>query len=223
MARPNPAVLVSIFGVLLLNAPSSAAAQEEPQQMGFFITSVGSGNGGDLGGLEGADAHCQALAQAVGAGQRTWRAYLSTQAAEGQEPINARDRIGDGPWANANGDVIAASVDDLHYNNANVRYEFALDERGGTIPSGAMGDSITRHDILTGTRLDGTAFPPGEDRTCANWTSSGEGSAMVGHHDRFRRTTPGSPWNEAHPSRGCSQQALESTGGGGLFYCFAID
>lgn len=224
MARPDPAAFAPFVALLLLlGAPSWAAAQDEQPEMGFFITSVGSGNGGDLGGLEGADAHCQALAEAVGAGDRTWRAYLSTQAVEGQEAIHARDRIGEGPWANAEGVIIASSVDDLHYNNANISYEFALDERGRTVPSGAMGDSNTLHDILTGTRLDGTAFPPGEDRTCSNWTSSDQGSAMVGHHDRFRRSTPGSPWNEAHGSRGCSQESLESTGGGGLFYCFAVE
>lgn len=201
-----------------------AAAQDDPQpELGFFITSEGPGNGGDLGGLEGADAHCQALAEAAGAGHRQWRAYLSTQASGGRPAVNARDRIGEGPWANANGDIIGASVDDLHYNNANIDYEHALDENGNRVNSGANGDSPNRHDILTGTRLDGTAFGPGEDRTCSNWTSSGEGSAMVGHHDRYRRTTHGSPWNEAHPSRGCSQEALVGTGGDGLFYCFAAD
>ena len=189
--------------------------------MGFFITSVGPGNGGDLGGLEGADAHCQALAEAVGAGDRTWRAYLSTQATGSRPAVNARDRIGDGPWANAEGLIIASDVDDLHYNNANIRYEYALNERGERVNSGASGDSPSWHDILTGSSLDGTAFPPGEDQTCSNWTSSGEGIAMVGHHDRFRFTTAGSPWNMAHPSRSCSQEDLVATGGNGLFYCFA--
>lgn len=206
---------VSVAGV--------AAQQEEPPPMGFFITSVGPGSGGDLGGLAGADAHCQALAEAVGAGERTWRAYLSTQATESEPAVHARDRIGSGPWANAEGLVIAANVEDLHYNNAAIRYEYALNERGERVSSGALGDSPSMHDILTGTRLDGTAFPPGEDRTCGNWTSGGEGSAMVGHHDRFRFTTPGSPWNEAHPSRGCSQEDLVGTGGAGLFYCFAAE
>lgn len=191
--------------------------------MGFFITSVGPGNGGDLGGLEGADAHCQALAEAVGAGDRTWRAYLSTQAVGGQSAVNARDRIGDGPWANAEGLRIASDVDSLHYDNANIRYEYALNERGERVNSGASGDSPSMHDILTGSGLDGTAYPAGEDRTCSNWTSSGEGSAMLGHHDRFSFTTPGSPWNTAHPSRGCSQENLVGTGGNGLFYCFAAE
>lgn len=193
------------------------------QELGFFITSVGPGNGGALGGLDGADAHCQALAEAVGAGDREWRAYLSTQAVGGAQAVNARDRIGTGPWHNAAGVLVASDLDDLHYSNANVSYEHALNERGETVNSGAMGDSPNFHDILTGTRLDGTAFPPGEDRTCSNWTSSGEGSAFVGHHDRFVRATPGSPWNAAHASRGCSQEDLVATGGAGLFYCFAAN
>lgn len=195
-------------------------AQEEPE-LGFFITSVGPGDGANLGGLEGADAYCQTLAEAAGAGHRTWRAYLSTQATADEPAVNARDRIGEGPWHNAEGLRIAADVDDLHYNNAAITYEHALDENGERVASGAMGDPSTHHDILTGTRMDGTAFPPGEDRTCRNWTSAGEGSAMVGHHDRFSFDTPGSSWNSAHPSRGCGQEQLEATGGAGLFYCFA--
>ncbi len=191
------------------------------EEMGFFITSVGLGNGADLGGLAGADAHCQRLADAVGAGHRTWRAYLSTQPAGNAAAANARDRIGDGPWRNAKGVVIATSVDDLHYNNAAISYDYALNERGEKVNSAVMGDSPNFHDILTGTRLDGTAFPAGDDRTCRNWTSSGEGSAFVGHHDRFARQVPGSSWNSAHASRGCSQEALVGTGGAGLFYCFA--
>ncbi len=210
-----------IAGSLVL--PAWLAAQDEALPLGFFVTSEGPGAGGDLGGLAGADAHCQALADKVGAGQREWRAYLSTQASGTTAAVNARDRIGSGPWANAKGDVIAENVDDLHYNNANLDYEHALDEHGDTVNSRAMGDDPNRHDILTGTQLDGTAFPPGEDRTCGNWTSSDEGSAMVGHHDRYRFTTHGSPWNAAHPSRGCSQEALVGTGGDGLFYCFAAD
>jgi len=217
--------MFAVFGLLMLAVSVQVMAQrdQEPEPMGFFITSVGPGNGGDLGGLEGADAHCQALAAAVGAGDRTWRAYLSTQAVGGQSAVNARDRIGDGPWANAEGLRIASDVDSLHYDNANLRYEHSLNERGERVNSGASGDSPSMHDILTGTALDGTAFPPGEDRTCSNWTSSGEGSAMLGHHDRFSFTTPGSPWNTAHPSRGCSQENLVGTGGNGLFYCFAAE
>ncbi len=215
--------IFATVGLLILAASAQVTAQQdqEPEPMGFFITSAGPGNGGDLGGLAGADAHCQALAEAVGSGDRTWRAYLSTQAGGGQPAVNARDRIGDGPWANAEGLRIASTVDQLHYDNSNMRYEYALNERGERVNSGASGDSPSMHDILTGSGLDGTAFPPGDDRTCSNWTSSGEGSAMVGHHDRFSFTTPGSPWNAAHPSRGCSQENLVGTGGNGLFYCFA--
>ena len=214
---------LALFGLLMMAVSVQVMAQQnqEPEPMGFFITSVGPGNGADLGGLEGADAHCQSLAEAVGAGDRTWRAYLSTQATGDQPAVNARDRIGDGPWANADGLRIASDVDNLHYDNANIRYELALNERGERVNSGASGDSPSMHDVLTGSRLDGTAFPPEEDQTCANWTSSGEGSAMLGHHDRFSFTTPGSPWNTAHPSRGCSQENLVGTGGNGLFYCFA--
>ncbi|MEX0707648.1 MAG: hypothetical protein WD078_06750 [Woeseia sp.] len=217
--------VATIWAATVLVFPGLSFAQDDTEnpEMGFFITSEGPGNGGDLGGLAGADAHCQALAEDAGAGHRTWRAYLSTQASGDTAAVNARDRIGNGPWANANGDIIGADLDDLHYNNANIRYEFALDENGDTVNSGAMKDSPNRHDILTGTQLDGTAFPPDNDRTCSNWTSSDEGSAMVGHHDRFRFTTPGSPWNTAHPSRGCSQEDLVGTGGDGLFYCFAAD
>ena len=216
-------VTLAAAGFLIAALPAQVLAQQdqEPEPMGFFITSVGPGDGADLGGIEGADAHCQSLAVAAGAGGRTWRAYLSTQAAGGRAAVNARDRIGVGPWANATGLQMASDVDDLHYSNANMTYEHALNERGERVNSGASGDSPSMHDILTGSGLDGTAFPPGEDRTCDNWTSSGEGSAMVGHHDRYSFTTPGSPWNTSHPSRGCGQEALIGTGGNGLFYCFA--
>ncbi len=217
-------VKFAMLGVVLVVASIQAIAQQqETEPIGFFITSVGPDNGAALGGLAGADAHCQKLAEAVGAGNRTWRAYLSAQASGGQPAVNARDRIGNGPWANAKGLIIGANVDDLHYNNGAINYEHALNEKGERVNSGASGDSPNMHDILTGTQLDGTAFPPGEDRTCGNWTKSGEGSAMVGHHDRFRRTTPGSPWNMAHPSRGCSQEDLVATGGNGLYYCFAAE
>lgn len=217
----GPLATVSLLGLVAAAFPAEMVAQDEP--LGFFITSVGPGTGGDLGGLAGADAHCQTLAAAVGAGDRTWRAYLSTQASGGQAAVNARDRIGEGPWFNAAGMRIAANVDDLHYNNANLNYDHSLNERGEAVNSGAAGDSPNMHDVLTGTRLDGTAFPPGDDRTCDNWTSSGGGNAMVGHHDRFTFQTPGSPWNQAHPSRGCSQEQLVATGGAGLYYCFAAD
>ena len=189
--------------------------------MGFFITSVGIGDGANLGGLDGADAHCQTLASAAGAGDRTWRAYLSTQ---GPGTVNARDRIGDGPWANANGLVMATSVESLHYDNSNFDWEHSLDENSEQFPSRIDGDpDFTEHDVLSGSQMDGTAFPAGEDRTCGNWTSNDEGSAMLGHADRYSFTTPGSSWNQAHPSRSCSQPDLVATGGAGRFYCFAID
>jgi hypothetical protein len=197
--------LTAVFGLTI--------AQEN--EMSFFLTSSGPGNGADLGGLAGADAHCAALADAAGAGSRTWKAYLST------DSINARDRIGNGLWHNAQGTLIAANMDELHSDSANVNKETALDENGAVI--NGSGDSPNRHDILTGSRLDGTAFDDGEDHTCSIWTSSSDGSAHLGHHDRLSRGEPGSPWNDAHPSRGCSQENLQSTGGDGLFYCFAAD
>lgn len=206
-------------------APATRAAPEPPPllPLGFFVTSVGLGDGANLGGLDGADAHCQALATKVGAGDREWRAYLSTQATNFKAAVNARDRIGDGPWGNAKGIQIAASIESLMYDNSNINYEHALTEKGDKVNSRVGGDSPNKHDILTGTRLDGTAFSGGEDMTCSNWTSNDEGKAQVGHSDRHRFTFPGSPWNAAHPSRGCSQEALRSSGGDGLFYCFASD
>ena len=216
-------VVAGTMGALALSGLSIVAQQrnEEPPEMGFFVTSVGLGDGADLGGLEGADAHCQALADAAGAGNRTWRAYLSTQ---GPGAVNARDRIGDGPWANVNGLIMATSVENLHYDNSNFNWEHSLDENGEQFPSRIDGDpDFTEHDVLTGSQIDGTAFPAGEDRTCGNWTSNDEGSAMLGHADRYSFTTPGSSWNTAHPSQGCSQDNLVATGGAGRFYCFAID
>jgi hypothetical protein len=210
---------LSTAAALAIAAPGDA--QQAQPELGFFITSVGVGNGGDLGGLEGADAHCQALAAAVGAGDRAWRAYLSTQARGGEPGVNARDRIGSGPWHNAAGVQIGANLDDLHYNNAAISYEHALNERGEQVNSGVMGDSPNVHDILTGSQLDGTAFPADQDRTCDNWRSSGAGSAWVGHHDRYTRQTPGASWNSVHATQGCAQEQLVATGGAGLFYCFA--
>ncbi|MBF9036736.1 hypothetical protein HKCCE2091_21080 [Rhodobacterales bacterium HKCCE2091] len=214
------------LAALCLAAP--AAAQEGAPS--FFVTSAGTGMGADLGGLEGADAHCQSLAEAAGMSGGTWRAYLSTQG-EGAE--NARDRIGAGPWYNVNGALIAMTVDDLHLDAVPIDHETALDETGAEVPYVMVDDagaplpreqqSGVEHDILTGSQADGTAFDAGEDMTCSNWTSSGEGSAMLGHSDR-RSLTPGlSPWNAAHPSRGCSQENLVMTGGSGRFYCFRAD
>ncbi len=210
------------IGVLALSGLSIVAQQdEEPPPMGFFVTSVGLGNGANLGGLAGADAHCQALAVAAGAGDRTWRAYLSTQ---GPGAVDARDRIGDGPWANANGLIMATNVSNLHHDNSNFNWEHSLDENGEQFPSRIDGDpDFTEHDVLTGTQITGTAFAAGEDRTCGNWTSNDEGSAMLGHADRYSFTTPGSPWNTAHPSRSCSQDDLIATGGAGRLYCFAAE
>ncbi len=210
------------FVSLCLSVPASA----QQTTMTFFITSVGPDKGGDLGGLEGADRHCQSLAQAVGAGARTWRAYLSTQAVGGAQAVNARDRIGRGPWQNAKGATIAKDVDELHGNN-NLTKETALNEKGEMV--NGRGDRPNRHDILTGSTPDGRAFPPGEDRTCGNWTKSTQGAAMVGHHDRMglNEEPPAKSWNSSHPSRGpdggCSQADLRSTGGDGLFYCFAAN
>lgn len=186
----------------------------------FFVTSQGPGRGGDLGGLAGADAHCQALAAAEGSGDHTWRAYLSTSAAAGQPAVNARDRIGRGPWYNAEGTLVAAGVEDLHGNNTFSK-ELAVSQR--LDPINGVGDTPNMHDILTGSRPDGTAFPPGEDLTCGNWRSSGAGRAQVGHHDRRGQGSAVSSWNSAHASRGCSQQDLVGTGGAGLIYCFGID
>ena len=188
--------------------------------MTFFITSVGPGNGANLGGLAGADAHCQKLASAVGAGNRTWRAYLSTGAAGNQPAVNARDRIGAGPWVNAKGVRVAENVADLHSDNNKLSKENSLNEKGEVV--NGRGDSPNRHDILTGSQLDGTAFADGGDHTCSNWTSGGEGAAQVGHHDRQGGGANPTSWNAAHGSRGCSQENLRGTGGDGLFYCFAV-
>lgn len=189
-------------------------------QMGFFVTSTGSGQGANYGGLAGADAHCQKLATAAGVGNRTWRAYLSTQASGGEPAVNARDRIGGGPWYNAKGVLVATNLRDLHGNN-NLTKLTALDEQGRIV--NGRTESPNRHDILTGSTPDGRAFGPGEDRTCRNWTSGGDGAAMVGHSDRLglRDDLPAASWNSSHPSRGCSDPQLASSGGAGLLYCFA--
>jgi len=210
------AVLIAL--ILTAAVPASSPAQQTPP-MTFFITSAGPGQGADLGGLAGADAHCQTLAQAAGAGDRTWRAYLSATAADGQPAVNARDRIGAGPWHNAKGVQVAASVADLHSDNNRLSKENSLSENGEAV--NGRGDSPNRHDILTGSQLDGTRSPDSADTTCRNWTSRGKGSALVGHHDRQGGGANPTSWNSAHPSRGCSQANLRGTGGDGLFYCFA--
>ena len=215
-----------LAAVVALLLGLSAGAQAQQPSMTFFVTSVGPGNGADLGGLEGADRYCQQLAEAAGASGRTWRAYLSTQAADGQPAINARDRIGKGPWFNAKGQKIADNVAQLHGDTLeqarlgnNVSKTTVMSEKGEPIKG--AGDQPNQHDILTGSQPDGTAFPPAADRTCRNWTSNTGDSAQVGHFDR---TGGGNTsWNSAHPSKGCSQENLVSTGGNGLFYCFAAD
>jgi collagenase NC10/endostatin len=202
-------------------------AQAQSADTSFFLTSNGPGKGGDLGGIAGADRHCQSLAQAAGAGAKTWRAYLSTQAADGQPAVNAKDRIGKGPWKNAKGDVVAKDIADLHSAGNNMTKQTALSEKGEVI--NGRGDTPNRHDVLTGSQPDGTAFAAGDDRTCKNWTSSTQGAAMVGHSDRqgLRDDDASKSWNSSHPSRGseggCSQADLKSTGGDGLFYCFAAN
>ncbi|CAA9340912.1 MAG: FIG00440539: hypothetical protein [uncultured Gemmatimonadaceae bacterium] len=211
VGHDRPIVSIAIDDV------GSAGAAE----MSFFVTSAGPGDGANLGGLAGADASCQQLATAVGAGGRTWRAYLSTSAVDGQPAVNARDRIGQGPWYNVRGALVARTVAELHAEAPNLTKETALTERGDVVLG--SGDTPNQHDILTGSQADGTAFSEGDDRTCRNWTSNAaDGSAQVGHHDR--RGTGGNPpnsWNSAHASRGCGQANLRTTGGAGLFYCFA--
>jgi len=210
---------------LVLFAMSTGATHAQSIAMSFFVTSEGPGNGANLGGLAGADALCQKLAAAAGAGNLTWRAYLSISAADGKPAVNARDRIGNGPWYNAKGVKIADSVANLHSDSNNLKRETALDEKGNLV--NARGDSPNKHDILTGSQLDGTAYPADANMTCQNWTigNSGKlpGKAQVGHHDR-QGTSPGiSSWNSAHASRGCGQEDLKASGGAGLLYCFAME
>jgi hypothetical protein len=206
----------------LLSMAGVANAQQA--SMTFFVTSVGPGKGADLGGLDGADKHCASLAQAAGSNGKTWHAYLSTQ---GAGAVNARDRIGKGPWQNAKGTVIATSVDDLHSANNKLTKQTALSEKGDVI--NGRGDTPNRHDILTGSTADGKAFPADKDMTCKNYSSSTEGSVMMGHSDRtgLDDSAPAKSWNSSHPSRGpgggCSQADLKSTGGDGLLYCFAAN
>ena len=214
---------VAAFSFMLLAA---APAWAQSANMTFFLTSNGPGNGANLGGLDGADKHCQTLAQSAGAGAKTWHAYLSTQAADGKPAVNARDRIGKGPWQNSKGVVVAKDVAELHGSN-NLTKQTALSEKGDVI--NGRGDTPNRHDALTGSQPDGTAFGPEADRTCKNWTSSTQGAAMVGHSDRIglREDDASHSWNSSHPSRGpdggCSQNDLKSTGGDGLLYCFAVN
>jgi hypothetical protein len=223
---------VFIAAALVLGVSSSVTAQQPappplPQapNMTFFVVGAGPGKGADLGGIEGADRHCQTLAARHGAGGKTWRAYLSTQPADGKPAVNARERIGNGPWQNFKGQVVAANLDELHSDNNKLGFDNSLSERGQIIPG--VGFAPNRHDVLTGSTAEGSAFPAGDDRTCRNWTSSTQGAAMVGHIDKkgLRDDPPSKSWNSSHPSRGpeggCSQSDLRGTGGDGLFYCFA--
>lgn len=209
------------LSVALLTLGLNADAFAQASDMTFFVTSVGSGKGADFGGLAGADKHCQALAAAAGAGSRTWHAYLSAAPSQGVPAVNARDRIGGGPWKNAKGVVIARNVEELHGNN-NLTKQTALTEKGEI--NAGRGDTPNKHDVLTGSQADGTAYKDSDDHTCGNWTKSGEGVAQLGHHDRIglKDDEPSRSWNSSHPSRGCSDDALRSTGGAGLLYCFAI-
>jgi hypothetical protein len=211
-----------IVASLLFSAAVSLPALADPNTMSFFVTSVGKGDGANLGGLDGADAHCAALAKAAGSTKTNWHAYLSTTAPDGDAGINARDRIGPGPWVNAKGEVIAKSVEELHSDSNNLTKQTALSEKGEIVMG--RGDATNTHDMLTGSDPQGLYSTAGGDTTCKNWTSDGEGSTILGHHDRMglKDTRHMKSWNSAHGSVGCSQDALVKTGGAGLFYCFAV-
>jgi hypothetical protein len=220
------AITLTIVGSLITFAQQPAPQQAPPQPMSFFITSAGSGKGANLGGLAGADRICQTLAAAAGSGNKTWHAYLSISAANGQPAVNARDRIGTGPWYNSKGEKIANGLTDLHGDTAelarlgnNLVKMSALTEKGDIV--NGRGDTPNTHDMLTGSQTDGRAYTDGADHTCNNLTSDGTGTAQLGHSDRSGAGN--TSWNSAHPSRGCSQDNLVSTGGAGLFYCFAIN
>jgi hypothetical protein len=215
--------LVAVAVAVVL-AGCASQGMEKKSQLGFFVSSTGSGKGADFGGLVGADALCQKLATAAGASDRTWRAYLSTQASGSTPAVNAKDRIGTGPWKNAKGEVIAKDVADLHGGSNNLTKQTALTETGAVV--NGRGDTPNEHDILTGTQPNGTAFAVAEDKTCGNWTKSGtDGSAIVGHADRTGLDTspPALSWNSSHPTKGCNDPGLASTGGAGYLYCFVAN
>ena len=220
-AIPTSAVLAGLCIVAGCAESDAPEAEEAPEMaaMTFFITSAGPGDGANLGGLEGADAHCETLAAAVGAGGMGWAAYLSTINEDGSAAVNARDRIGTGPWHNQAGVLVANDVDELHSEAANLTKETILTEMGDMV--NGRGDEPNMHDILTGSNMDGTAFTGEENTNCDNWMSNGEGSTAVGHHDRTGGGQNPTSWNSAHGSRGCSQENLQGTGGNGFFYCFA--
>lgn len=216
-------IAIGLLGIAAMFGQAPPQQKQAQAPMTFFVTSAGIGNGANLGGLAGADAHCQKLAAAAGAGSRTWRAYLSASAADGKPGVNARDRIGNGPWHNAKGAMIARDQAQLHGDTLDlartgnlITRNNALNEKGGMV--NGLGDTPNTHDILTGSQPDGRAYTDAADHTCKNWTSNGEGAAQVGHHDR---NGGGVSWNSTHPSRGCSQENLAGSGGAGLFYCFA--
>ena len=215
----NPRTRLSLALLLILVGAAACSTMGAKHPMSFFVTSTGNGQGANFGGLAGADKHCQSLAEAVGAGKRSWRAYLSTSATPTAPAVNARDRIGYGPWENSRGVIIALSVADLHSANNRLDKQTALTEKG-TVVNG-RGDTPNQHDVLTGSTAEGTAAP----QTCDNWTTSGEGGAIVGHHDRtgLDESAPAKSWNASHATRGCGQAALATTGGAGLLYCFAVN
>ncbi len=212
-----------ILASLMLASAMSLPAKADPATMSFFVTSAPKGDGANLGGLEGADAYCGSLAKAAGSTKTQWHAYLSTTAPQGDAGVNARDRIGKGPWQNAKGDVIAKSVDDLHSDTSKLTKATALTEKGEAVMG--RGDATNMHDMLTGSDPQGMYSTAGGDTTCKNWTSNGEGSAIVGHHDHMglKDTRHMKSWNSAHGTIGCDQASLVKTGGNGLFYCFAAD
>lgn len=222
MKRRYSMILATTAAAALLVACSTSSPPTPQSKMSFFVTSVNPGKGGDFGGLAGADRYCQSLAAGVGAGGRTWRAYLSTIATPGSPAVNARDRIGNGPWVNAKGETVANNLDELHSVNK-ISKQTALTEKGQMISG--RGDAVNLHDMLTGSSPDGRAINDAKDTTCGNWTKSGDGSAIVGHHDRMglNESPPMKSWNSSHPTQGCSLEALQKTGGGGLLYCFAAN
>jgi hypothetical protein len=221
MKRLNTVAAIAAVSFAAVGLATTGKGQQNA--MTFFVTSVNAGKGADFGGLAGADAYCQKLASDAGSSGKTWRAYLSQSAVDGAQAMNARDRIGKGPWQNAKGVVVATDVNDLH-NDPNINTETALDEKGNPVKTRESGTN--EHDILTGTQMDGTAYAAGDkDMTCGNWTKGGEGSAIVGHHDRrgLSDTKEAKSWNSSHATRGCDMASLRATGGGGLIYCFAAN
>jgi hypothetical protein len=223
MRYPLSTFAAAALGAAALLGAGSAPGGAPANPMSFFVTSANPGKGADFGGLAGADRHCQALASAAGAGGRTWRAYLSALAESGAPAVHARDRIGSGPWRNAKGVIVAANVEELHGANNNLNKQTALNEKGEVVSGG--GDPVNMHDILTGSGPDGRASTVAGDSTCGNWTKSGEGSAIVGHHDRrgLDDSAAAKSWNSSHATPGCSPDALKRVGGAGLLYCFAAN